>query len=136
MKKNRKKIKRKTLFHDGSVNRWPNYLFNIWPFTTIKIGPMAFIICKNRLRILSNRDFKIFHKGEISPNLVTLSVKLTRLCLKKFRQPKVKKEEKRSKFITPIKPTSSNVYETEYSQYKNSALSGLQVRCFEILNTL
>ena len=72
MKKNRKKIKRKTLFHDGSVNRWPNYLFNIWPFTTIKIGPMAFIICKNRLRILSNRDFKIFHKGEISPNLVTL----------------------------------------------------------------
>ena len=38
----------------------------------MKIGPMAYIICKNRVRILSSRDLKIFHRGEISPNLVTL----------------------------------------------------------------
>ena len=41
------------------------------------------------------------------------------------------KEERRTKLIAPIKPTSADVYEAEYNAAINSALSGLQVSLAE-----
>ena len=43
----------------GSVTRWLDHLFNIWPFTTMKVAPMEYIICKNRLRILPNTELNL-----------------------------------------------------------------------------
>ena len=34
-------IKIKLLLSWSSVNRWLDYLFNIWPFTTMEIGPIG-----------------------------------------------------------------------------------------------
>ena len=56
--------------------------FNIWPFTSTKICPMAYKISQRRSKILSNtkwtlkncpRLWRYCQSGEISPNLVTLS---------------------------------------------------------------
>ena len=37
-----------------SVTRWPAHLFNIWPFATMKICPIAQKIGKSRFKILPN----------------------------------------------------------------------------------
>ena len=56
-------------------------LLNIWPFATMKIGPILSQICLSRFSILPNNEkskicqrLVIFcQSGEISPNLVTLT---------------------------------------------------------------
>ena len=61
----------------GSVTRWLDFLFNIWPFAQMKIYKAATKMAKIGLQILSKtkitEDSKYFAKvGKILPNLVTL----------------------------------------------------------------
>ena len=73
-----------------SMTRWPQYLLNFWPFTTMKITP----ITKQFAQVVSNfwpktknrqRLLKWCQSGEISPNVVplhtpTLSLSLCPCC--------------------------------------------------------
>ena len=59
----------------ASVTTWSDYLFNIWPFTTMKIGLIANIIFRSMLKIVSittNTFQKMTKSFKILPNLVTL----------------------------------------------------------------
>ena len=56
-------------------------MLGFWPFTAMKICPMAYKIYPNRLKILPNtkwtlskcpKNLTVCQSGEISPNLVTL----------------------------------------------------------------
>ena len=40
-----------------SVTRWLDYLFNIWPFRTMKICPNNNNICQSRLTILPRSKY-------------------------------------------------------------------------------
>lgn len=58
---------------------WMDSLLNIWPFTTVKIWPLAQKSCKVCLifcQKLKNcqRSLKLCQSGKISSNLVTLSI--------------------------------------------------------------
>ena len=60
-----------------SVTRWLNYLFNIWPFTAMKVCTISKKICQNIFKVQKNlkiaKDISKFaHSSKISPNLVTL----------------------------------------------------------------
>ena len=69
----------------SSPTRCLNWLLNVWLFTTMKIYPIALKICPCRFKILAitkltltknDADFRSIQSGEISPNLVTLLVRL------------------------------------------------------------
>ena len=47
-------FKTKPTNHPTSVPRWPNWFFNIWPFTTMKICPKAYKLSQSGLTTLPN----------------------------------------------------------------------------------
>ena len=58
----------------SSVTRWLHYVFDIWPFTTMKIGPNKL---KFEVMLISvfQKSFSTWcQSGEILPNLVALDV--------------------------------------------------------------
>ena len=65
----------------ASVTRWLDHLFNIWPVTSVIIGPFALKNCQSRFKILPNTKLTLQNwpgylnycqSGKISPNLVTM----------------------------------------------------------------
>ena len=65
----------------SSVTGWLDYLFNIWPFGTMKRCPIALKSCQSWTQTLANikwtvknwqRLLKFCSRGKNSPNLVTL----------------------------------------------------------------
>ena len=63
------------------MTRWPDYFFNIWPFSAMKIRPIKSQIAKEGAAFcqIRNNPFKncqrlvnFCQSGKISPNLVTL----------------------------------------------------------------
>ena len=39
-----------------SVTRWPDYVFNIWPFTAMKISPKSYKLCQSELKTLPKNE--------------------------------------------------------------------------------
>ena len=65
----------------GSVTRWLDYFFNIWPFTTMKVCYFGKMFAKVGLKFCQLRNkpskdcqrvSKFYQSDEPSPNLVTL----------------------------------------------------------------
>ena len=69
------------LYLNTSVTWWLDYLFNIWPFTTMRMCPKYIKIYQSMWKIIQNEHFQngrsclnSWLSGEILPNLVTLHV--------------------------------------------------------------
>ena len=67
----------------ASVTRWLDYLFNFWPFTSMKVYDYTYNICQSRLILYQPSKWsRSFKSGKVSQNLVTLTPQKVSKCNK------------------------------------------------------